>query len=329
MRKINLVLILILVSVSITLAQSQYAEIGSRAGAFSRMGFGARGIGMGNAMSSVTIGNLVAYYNPALSTFQNSNSAQIGYSFLSLDRSLNFVSFTRRFKFINDENDPIKGAGLSAGIINSGVSGIDTRDGSGLALGEVSTSENQFFVSVANRFSKKFAIGVNFKFYHYNLYEDVSATAVSFDIGAIYMANENLFFSFVMSDLNAKYKWDTSDIYGSNGAQTTDKFPTLKKLGATYIWDKIGLVTSLEVEASNAGTTYIRGGAEYNIFESLFLRAGLDKFNLRNTDAPSRPSFGFSYTHKTGGLNVGVDYAFVLEPYSNYDQHIIGLNLNF
>lgn len=54
---------------------------------------------MGNAMSSVTTGNLVSYYNPALSPFQQNNFAQVGYSFLSLDRSLNFINFTRKFDF--------------------------------------------------------------------------------------------------------------------------------------------------------------------------------------------------------------------------------------
>ena len=92
------------------------------------MGFGARGIGMGNAMSSVTTGNLVSYYNPALSPFQENNSFQTGYSFLSLDRSLNFLSFTRKFDFYSAKDTsadrkPSRTAGISAGIINSGVVG--------------------------------------------------------------------------------------------------------------------------------------------------------------------------------------------------------------
>ena len=50
-------------------AQPEFTEINSKVGAFSRMGFGARGIGMGNAMSSVTTGNVVSYYNPAVTPF--------------------------------------------------------------------------------------------------------------------------------------------------------------------------------------------------------------------------------------------------------------------
>ena len=74
---------------------------------------------------------------------------------------------------------------------------------------------------------------------------------------------------------------------------------------------------------------FLRVGAEYNIFESLYLRAGVDRFNLSNTDYPVRPALGFSYNHDFGTLVGGFDYAFVIEPYSSHDQHIIGISINF
>ena len=219
---------------AINFAQPQFTEINSKAGAFSRMGFGARGIGMGNAMSSVTSGNLVSYYNPALSPFQKNNSAQIGYSILSLDRSLNFLSFTRKFDFYSSKDNspdkkPSRTAGISAGIINSGVSGIDGRDNNGLPTGDLSTSENQFFLSVANRFSEKLSIGIAIKFYYYKLYEDVKSNGLGLDIGALYKVNDNWNVSLMISDLNSEYKWDTSPIYDQQGLTTTDKFPIIEK----------------------------------------------------------------------------------------------------
>ena len=92
------ILVSILLFTGVILAQSQFSEIAGKPGAFSRMGFGARGKGMGNAMSSVSQGQLVAYYNPALSVFQEGNSFQTSYSFLSLDRSLNYLNFTRTWR---------------------------------------------------------------------------------------------------------------------------------------------------------------------------------------------------------------------------------------
>lgn len=315
-------------------AQPEFSEISSMSGAFSRMGFGARGMGMGNALSALKEGNLVSYYNPALAVFQEGNSFQTSYSFLSLDRSLNFVNFTRKFEFGKKEMPdgsikPRSTAGVSAGLINAGVSKIDGRSNSGEKTGDLSTSENQFFVAVSNRFSDKLAVGIAFKFYYYKLYEEVNASGLGFDIGAIYTVNDALSFSFVLADINSKYEWDTGKIYGQEGNNTKNRFPLLKKIGAAYKFNEAKIIAVLEYEGSNSGTNIIRGGAEYNIYPDFFVRAGLDKFNLSNADDPVRPSLGFSYFYTIKSLKLGIDYAFVIEPYSSSDQHIIGVNFNF
>lgn len=316
------------------IAQPKFTEMNSKVGSFSRIGFGARGIGMGNAMSAVTTGNLVSYYNPAVSPFQEGNSFQTGYSFLSLDRSLNFLSFTRKFDFYSSKDSsadkkPTSTAGISFGIINSGVSGIDGRDNNGLPTEELSTSENQVFLGVSNRFSKKLSVGIAVKFYYYKLYEEITSNGVGLDIGALYKVNDNWNVSLMLSDLNSKYEWDTAPIYQQQGLTTTDKFPILKKIGVSYYKPEIKLLTALEFENSNAGTNIIRFGAEYNIFENLFLRCGFDQFNLSNTDAGLKPSLGFSYSKSISDWIIGVDYAFMMEQYSSSDRHIIGLNIIF
>lgn len=325
MKKFLLVLFLIL-SASIAAQTQQYSEIAGRSGSFSRMGFGARGMGMGNAMSAITDGELVSYYNPALSSFQNGKSFQTSYSFLSLDRSLNFINFTTSFG--GDDNR--KGVpGISLGIINSGVSGIDGRTSSGVHTEDLSTSENQFFIGLSNKFSNKLALGIAFKFYYYSLYDEVSASSLGFDIGALYFINKHITLSLMFSDLNSKYEWDTSDLYGSSGNSTTSKFPLLKKIGVSYKFDDPKIIAAIELESSNAGTDYLRFGAEYNIYEGLFLRGGMDQFNLSNTDEPVKPAAGFSYFYPMRIGVVGVNYAFVIEPYSSHDQHIVGVNINF
>ncbi len=313
-------------------AQPQFSEISGTAGAFSRLGFGARGMGMGNAMSAVTTGHLSSYYNPALSVFQEGNSFQTSYSFLSLDRTLNFVNFTRKFEFgklRGDDNKRKSTAGISVGLINAGVSNINLRDSQGMDLGNVSSSENQFFLALASKFSNKVAVGIAFKFYYFKLYEGVTSNGFGLDIGAIYSFNENLTISLMLADIDSKYTWDTSNLYGSAGNNTRDVFPLLRKIGAAYNFKSIGLITAVEFENSNAKTNYIRAGAEYNIYKDLYLRAGIDKIDISNFDSPARPSFGFSYFYAFSSLKVGVDYAFVIEPYSSSDSHILGVNFNF
>lgn len=315
------------------IAQPKFTEINSKVGAFSRMGFGARGIGMGNAMSAVTTGNLVSYYNPALPSFQENNSFQSGYTFLSLDRSLNFLSFTRKFDFYSKVNPkdtvPRATAGISFGIINAGVGGIDGRDNNGLSTGELSTSENQVFLSVSNRFSRKLSVGIAVKFYYYKLYEEITSNGLGVDIGALYKVNDNWNISLMISDLNSEYDWDTSPIYQQQGLTSMDKFPVLNKIGLSYYKPEIKLLAAIEFENSSAGTNIIRLGAEYNIYDNLFLRGGFDQFNLSNIDAGVKPSLGFSYSKLLGDWLVGIDYAFMIEQYSSSDRHIIGVNINF
>lgn len=324
---------LLLFAVEVT-AQPEFSQINSAAGAFSRLGFGARGMGMGNALSAVKEGNLVAYYNPALAVFQEGNSFQTSYSFLSLDRSLNFLNFTRRFDFgVNTDAEgkskPRSTAGLSVGIINAGVSKIDVRDNQGIKTGDLSTSENQFFISVSNKFSSKFAVGVSFKFYYYKLYESVTSSGLGFDIGALYSFNDAMTLSFVFTDIKSAYSWDTGSLFGQDGRITKDQFPLIKKIGLSYKLDDPKILAAVEFESSNAGTNILRGGIEYNIYQDLFIRTGLDKLNLSNTDIPVRPTFGFSYFYTISNLKFGVDYAFVIEPYSSNDQHIVGINILF
>ncbi len=333
MRILLPIILLFMIAVSVVSAQSnQYDEIAGKPGAFSRMGFGARGMGMGNAMSSIVHGDLVSYYNPALSVFQKDNSFQTSYSFLSFDRKLNFLSFTRRFEFgkKNSSSKKFKRyAGISVGVINASVDNFQERDNQGNVTGELSPFENQFFIGLANRFSEKLSVGFNAKFYYSKLYDEITTSTFGVDIGALYLANQNLSFSFVLNDLISKYEWNTTPIYEQEGYNTEDKFPLLIKLGASYFFDGPNLLTSVEYEHSDAGTNYLRLGVEYNIFEGLFIRGGLDKFNMSNTSAPSRPSLGFSYFHDFSTLVVGVNYAFVVEPYSSFDRHIVGVDINF
>lgn len=327
-------LIFILLSQS-AFAQPKFSEIASKPGVFSRMGFGARGMGMGNAMSAINSGNLVSYYNPALTVFQEKSSFQTTYSFLSLDRSLNFLNFTRKFDFYDKKDsllenpEPRSTAGFSIGIINSGVSNIDGRDNQGFKTGELSTSENQFFMGLANRFSEKLSIGLNFKVYYYKLYEEISSTGFGIDIGALYVLDNEYTISFVISDLNSKYKWDTAPIYDQDGTTTEDKFPLLMKAGVGYKNSDLNLTAGVEFERSDAKTNVVRLGIEYNIFENLFLRGGVDQLDFSNFDRPAKPALGFSYFKTFDNIIVGVDYAFMIEQYSPQDRHIVGINVNF
>lgn len=334
--------ILLLLFSCVLFAQPKFSEMAVSPGAFSRIGFGARGIGLGNAVSSVTEGELVSYYNPAITPFQENNSFQTGYSFLSLDRSLNFLSYTRKFDFysskdtVAENRKPRTTAGLSAGVINAGVGKIDGRDNNGLPTGELSTSENQFFLGLAARISEKISLGIAVKLFYYKLYEEISSTNLGFDIGALYRVNENFNVSLVVADINSKYKWDTSPVYDQEGIVSENKFPNLRKIGVSYRNNEIGILGAVEFENSNAETNILRAGVEYNVLgihpfgnDKFLIRGGIDQFNFSNTDWAVKPSLGFSFFKSFGNFTAGVDYAFQFEQYSNADRHIVGVSFNF
>ena len=315
-------------------AQPEFSELAIKPGAFSRIGFGARGIGFGNALSSITEGQLVSYYNPAVTPFQEMNSVQAGYSFLSIDRSLNFLSFTRRFDFYSSKDTsvdrkPRTTAGVSIGIINAGLSNIDGYDNNDLPTGELSTSENQFFIGLAARVSEKLSLGIAVKFFYYKLYEEVNSNGLGFDVGALYRVSEYFNVSLVIADINSKYKWDTSPIYEQEGIISEDKFPNLRKIGISYRNKELGILGAVEFENNDAKSNILRAGVEYNVYDQFYIRGGLDQFNLNNTDWPIKPALGFSYFQTLSNFVVGVDYAFQIEQYSSADRHIVSVNFNF
>src|SRR5947207_733453 len=107
------------------------------------MGFSARGIGMSNAVVSDIYGDINGIYNPALASFQENGLVNLGYTFLSLDRKLNFVGFTKKIKLPKQQTG---GAGITVAWINSGVANIDGRDNDTKSIGMLSTFENEFYL---------------------------------------------------------------------------------------------------------------------------------------------------------------------------------------
>lgn len=329
MRKIEIInMRFAITAVLLILSVQSYAQLGGLPGAFSRMGFGARGISMGNAMTGVITGDIVGYYNPAVSSFQNEHLIGLGYSFLSFDRTLNFVSYTKNFKLPNQKEG---GAGITFSWINAGVSNIDSRDGDGYQLGSISVSENQFLFAPSFRVSDRVAIGVGFKFYFSKLYDGIKSTSIGFDGGAIIKASDKITIGLTVRDISSQYKWNTSSIYQSNGTTTTDKFPVLLTAGASYQLPKrLGMV-SVDFQHASKTTSFgdtieyksnsniVRLGAEIIPIKDIKLRAGFDKLDLSAVDklGGANVMFGLGYQKDLKSYIVGLDYSFVMESYSN------------
>ncbi len=295
------------------------AQLAGTPGAFARLGFGARGMGMGNALTAVIDGDVASFYNPAVTPFLTERVAAVSYGLLSLDRSLNTLSYSQAIK---------PTAGFSFGIINAGVSKIDGRDGDGAQTGELFTSENQFSFSFANRMSKVISLGISFKIYYYRLYENVSTTDLGIDAGGIARLTNNLTLGIVVQDIGSKYKWDTSNLYGDQGFSTVEPFPLLRKIGLAYAFnDNTGLI-SFDFENSNKNTNILRLGGEVSLSEMFTVRAGLDHWDIQDA-AQAAPTFGFTVRTSSAELTPVINYAYVIEPYGLFGMHIISLSTRF
>jgi hypothetical protein len=305
------------------------------------MGFGARGVAMGNAMTAVVNGDITSYYNPALSSFQDNRTFSAAYSFLALDRTLNFVNYTQNVKIFGRRYvdrgitvDTVKTvqsvAGISVGLINAGVGSIDGRDNDGFHTQDYSTSENQYFVSFSFQIIRELSVGVAFKFYHCALLQDVTSTGLGIDFGLVYKVTKNITAAAVVQDINSEYKWDTGKLYGQQGGRTTtDKYPLLKRIGVGVILpDSVG-VASAEFENSNKETNIFRIGVEFYPVDIITLRAGVDRMDVSNTSNGLKPSIGFTLRKAFGDWTPAISYAFVPEPFAPSAVSVLSVSLGF
>ena len=321
MRKLFIFALFVVLMVSMALADSPYV------GTFARMGYGATGMGMGNSLVAVSDGDISTYYNPALAPFAQMHTVSASFGILSLDRTLNFLSYTQ----------PINPTGgFSVGLINAGVHNIDGRNSDGVHTEDLSTFENQFYLAFANQLSENVSIGVAIKMYYSKLYDKVTSSTVGFDIGGLFHITPELTLGATIQDINSKYKWPTSNVLSTDGTNPTDHFPLVRKIGLAYNFKPLGLIVSGEYENTSASINSFRMGAEYFINPNFTLRAGLDRWETGSNTAGAEPTFGFTVQPSQTGMmampvlsTLSLSYAFIFEPFSSSDIHVITLSSKF
>jgi len=307
---------------SILLLSVSFAELtannnGAYAGAFSRMGFGARGMAMGNAVNAVTFGAIGSYYNPATIAFARTPTIDASMGLLSLDRSLNFLHFTTHIP---------PSAGFSVSVINAGVSDIDGRNRDGRHTEYFSTSENLFAFAFGIQFTERFAAGVAFKLLYYNLFEEMSSTTIGLDLGVLYKLDQQITLAANIKDINSQYKWDSTTLYEQQGRTTTEKFPLLYQIGGSYLSQDKTLLISVQAEYSEAYDLIFRAGVEAYMTENIILRGGMD--NLTG-DEMSKPSLGIGVQYPVRDWLPSFNYTLVFEPNAPSNFHVLSVGIEF
>jgi hypothetical protein len=323
------------------------AQTGGFAGAYNRMGFGARGMGMGNAMAAVTQNGSYAHYNPALAAWITNTQFDASVAAMSFDRSLNSLN-------VAFELPP--SAGINIGILHAGVSDFDGRSTSGNPTEMFSVNELNMFLAFGLRASERFSLGFTAKLLYADYFRDVSSQfGFGIDIGALYKINNSLSVAFTALDLLSAYNWDTSDLYGTQGSSNRNKFPVRFITGVAYDFYETGLLVSADVEFRseyaeinelrestgsggapvlslsreniNTGSTLIRFGASYALHERVTIRGGWQINDLDNAGDSHIPSAGFSLHLPISNFNSSIDYTFMREPEGISNMHVFGLRI--
>lgn len=300
-----------------------FAQSGGAAGSFSRIGFGPRGMAMGNALISVSQEGIYSYYNPALAA-QNpkGNQTDLSTAAMSFDRSFNTINGTFRLP---------PSAGLSLSIINANVDNIDGRSIDGYDTGTLSTNEYQMASALGIKLTPNLSAGVGLKFFIADYHSDLdNANTLGLDLGMLYQFSDHLQAGFTVKDLLASYSWNSASFYGDNSSARIDEFPTQFRLGASYNWD-FGLLISLEggrTTYENTSTNSLNIGSSYALHERVTIRAGWQMDDLSNFDTSNQGSAGFSIHLPFDFLSPSVDYAFIKEKNNISYMHVFGLRLN-
>ncbi len=329
--------------------QEVMAQSGGFSGAYTRMGFGARGMAMGNAMGTVSQEGIFGHYNPALASYSFENQIDIGTALMSFDRSLHSFNIT----FPLPPN-----AGLNIGLLNANVYDIDGRTSSGYHTEMLSTHEFQLFAAFGINVSPRVRLGAAAKLHYAKLYESIdNATGAGFDIGMIAEPITNWRLGFSIQDIISEYSWNTNPLYGTLGGRNrNDALPVRFRMSSSYHFADFGLVVSSEFEILRLKSEYqrfqhtggsvppqntttnenvttnsrqFRVGASWEAHERITLRGGWEIMDLDFVKETHKLSAGFSVHLPYDVMSPSVDYAFVREPLGIAGMHVLSLRLLF
>lgn len=324
------VLLLLAVCVGVGGAPSSAWGQDTGTGAFSRLGFGARGISLGNALVADPSADVSPHYNPALLPSASGQRVSASAALLAFDRELQFLEFAAPL-------GPTAGVGLS--LIHAGVGNIDGRNRDGYHTETLSTDEFALSLSFGNRFANWLSVGTTLTVYQSNLVPEMDPVrSLGVDVGVGVQATDRLSLAGVVNDLLAKYDWNASAI---GGGSHTDRFPVRVRLGASYaLYDeRLRLLAEVESrytardrrvrtfrittggpQARTRTESFLfhdlrgRIGASYRAVDVLRIRAGLDRIGVGGASG-LRPSAGFGVRQEVGNLNLRLSYTATLEPY--------------
>ncbi len=339
MKKINLLVLLMFIAISSLFAQGE--RIGTAGATELLIPVGGRGVAMGGATLTNSVGVDAIFWNPA-------NVARSNHSVGILASHMTYIAdIGVEYGAASFNVDGFGTVGLSIKSLNMGdinKTTVDHPDGLGQTYSPQYTTIG---LSYSKMLSDRVSVGTNINLVSETI-DLVSASGLSFDFGVTY-ANlagvQGFDMAVVLKNIGPDMKFDgsglftTADAGDSRGAQlykidaASFSLPTTLDIGLGYRMsfdDVNALQFSGTFSNHNFYTDQYKFGAEYNYDNLLFLRGGYNhttEFDASETLYKFYAGFGINYN--LGGLDLMLDYAYMpTEFFSDTHNFSIGLGIN-
>lgn len=270
-----------------------------KAGAFLRVGVGARPLGMGGAFTAISNDVYGSYWNPA--GLVQLQTLEIGsmYGIMSLDRKYGYLGFAFPVsRFLS----------LGMNAINLRIDDIERRDSQENLLGRFSDAEYAFNLSMGILVIENLYVGGNFKFLYHELADNI-AKGLGYDLGVLVIPRKFLSIGLVFQDIGSSLKWNTDSNH-------KDRLPLNIRLGNTIKLLNEQLILSMDLVSTDIGdksrSTELHAGFDFWPTNYFATRAGFDNSKL------------------TGGISLGVsqfqvDYSIAKDNIDGSFVHLLSL----
>ncbi|HMB91893.1 MAG TPA: PorV/PorQ family protein [Rhodothermales bacterium] len=312
--------IILLLAAGLTLDASAQRKAGRNGGAFLEIGIGAREVGLGSAVSSLTNDANQIFWNPAGTALRDNQTFSAAFSYNDWIADLSYTAAAAGYNLGSTGT-------VTVGVQVFGVSDIPANRENGysdpILQGLVTDNETSatfnytdlaVSVSYARYFFDRLSLGATFKVINESI-DSESASAVAFDFGSVY----SIGFS----------GWQIAARLSNLGSPITfynqdNPLPLTFSIGTSIYpvnTERTRVMLALDTIKPQDSQQLIFGGAEVSLYDLLFLRGGY-KFNYSGKDDDGTSgrdpiatsiegmSLGGGIQYEISGFGVGIDYAF-------------------
>ncbi|RMH55496.1 MAG: hypothetical protein D6679_11635 [Candidatus Hydrogenedentota bacterium] len=280
---------------------------GSYSAEFLRLGTGAYGAAMGDAMTAAATGVQAPHYNPAGLAWTVRNEAAASYQNLVLDINYGDLVFVHPFRTAGAMSAEVKF--IDYGTIERNTLTTAGLFVSGQRVGDFGAHDLAASLGYGRAFGN-LAVGANIKLVTSKL-DDASATVLAGDFGLQWAFEDYpVTVGATLKNFGTKMQFDVKK----------ESLPLLGRAGASFRLFDDKMLVNLEVEKASKEQAAILMGVEYRVVRFLDLRAGFDDRNeIQNGwTAGLGAHFG----------DLDFDYAFI--PYGVLgNNHRVGLRYRF